>query len=144
MKTRVLAGLLGLALPAAAVWLAAAAFRDRSDAPAWKEVAPGVFRSPGAPAGYALVDGGHALLIDAPGPADGLKARGVTAVDAVLLTHHHRDTAAAAGRFLADKVPVRAPKASAEWLTPDGVAKYWKESLPMRSSTGSSCSPRVG
>ena len=52
----------------------------------------------------------------------------------MLLTHHHRDTAAFAGRYLADKVPVRAPKASADWLTPDGVQKYWKESLPLRNS----------
>ena len=48
-------------------------------------------------------------------PADALKAHGIKKIDAVLLTHHHRDTCAAAGKYLADKVPVRAPKASAAW-----------------------------
>ncbi len=109
-------------------------FGETKSADAWKEVAPGVFRSPGPPFGYALCDGDAALLIDAPCGPDGLKAQGTKTIDAVLLTHHHRDTAAFAGRYLADKVPVRAPKASADWLTPDGVRKYWKESLPLRNS----------
>src|SRR5262249_25567405 len=65
---------------------------------------------------------------------DGLKVHGIKKIDAVLLTHHHRDTCAAVGKYLADKVPVRAPKASAEWLTPENVRKFWKESLPMRDS----------
>ncbi len=52
----------------------------------------------------------------------------------MLLTHHHRDTAAAAGAFLARRVPVRAPRASDPWLTPEGVVQYWKESLPLRNS----------
>jgi glyoxylase-like metal-dependent hydrolase (beta-lactamase superfamily II) len=50
------------------------------------------------------------------------------------LTHHHRDTCAAAGKLLRDGVPVRAPKESAEWLIPDKVAKYWQESIPLRQS----------
>src|SRR5947199_7446058 len=82
----------------------------------WEQVAPGVLRSPGLPAGYALVSGERALLIDAPHGADGLAAHGVQAIDGVLLTHHHRDTAAAAGTFLTKRVPVRAPRASAPWL----------------------------
>jgi glyoxylase-like metal-dependent hydrolase (beta-lactamase superfamily II) len=122
-----------LSLLAAAAWLSGAGFREPA-AGAWKEVAPGVLRSPGLPAGYALLDGENALLIDAPCGPDDLRGQGVKKIDAVLLTHHHRDTTAAAGRYLADKVPVRAPKASAEWLTPDGVRKYWKESLPLRNS----------
>jgi glyoxylase-like metal-dependent hydrolase (beta-lactamase superfamily II) len=51
-----------------------------------------------------------------------------------MLTHYHRDTAAFAGRFLAESVPVRAPRASAEWLTPEGVRTYWRTSLPLRNS----------
>jgi glyoxylase-like metal-dependent hydrolase (beta-lactamase superfamily II) len=117
---------------AAAAWLATTAREERK--PAWTEVAPGVWRSPGLPAGYALVDDGHALLIDAPHDAEGLKERGVKTIDAVLLTHHHRDTAAQAGRFLADKVPVRAPKLSAPWLTVEGVKQYWATALPLRNS----------
>ena len=134
MKTRVLSALLSLGLLSAAAWLAGGAGGEAPAADAWKEVAPGVFRSPGPAFGYALLDGDAALLIDAPCGPDGLKAQGMKKIDAVLLTHHHRDTAAFAARFLADKVPVRAPKASAEWLTPDGVQKYWKESLPLRNS----------
>ena len=34
--------------------------------PMWEEIAPGVFRSPGPVAGYALVDDGAAVVIDAP------------------------------------------------------------------------------
>jgi glyoxylase-like metal-dependent hydrolase (beta-lactamase superfamily II) len=133
MKRRIPIALVCLSLLAAAAWLGGAGFREpRADA--WTEVAPGVLRSPGLPAGYALLDAEHALLIDAPCGPDGLRARGVKTIDAVLLTHHHRDTAAAAGRYLADKVAVRAPKTSAEWLTPDGVRNYWKESLPLRNS----------
>jgi glyoxylase-like metal-dependent hydrolase (beta-lactamase superfamily II) len=101
---------------------------------AWSVVEPGVLRSPGLPAGYALTDGDTALLIDAPASPDGLKAHGVKKIDAVLLTHHHRDTAAWVSKLRADGVTVRAPKASAPWLTPDGVKKHWRESLPLRNS----------
>jgi glyoxylase-like metal-dependent hydrolase (beta-lactamase superfamily II) len=125
--------ILCLCLLGAVAWVALPAGEGRK-APSWTEVAPGVLRSPGLPAGYALLDGDHAVLIDAPQPADGLKDHGVKHLDGVLLTHHHRDTAAEAGRFLAAKVPVRAPKLSAPWLTPEGVKKYWAESLPLRNS----------
>jgi glyoxylase-like metal-dependent hydrolase (beta-lactamase superfamily II) len=134
MKTRVLTALLALCVLSAAAWLVGGGSGEPKTAGDWKEVAPGVWRSPGTPAGYALIDSDAALLIDAPCGPDGLKAQGVKQIDAVLLTHHHRDTAAFAGRYLADKVPVRASKASAEWLTPEGVQKYWKESLPLRNS----------
>src|SRR5262249_43988597 len=125
--------MLCLVVVAGAAWLA-----NRSpgtkDKPAWTEVTPGVLRSPGSPAGYALVSGDRALLIDAPRPADDLKAQGIKKIDGVLLTHHHRDSCAAAAKFLADHIPVRAPAASAPSLTPDGVRKYWQVSLPLRDS----------
>ncbi len=133
MRKHHLLGLLCLGLVSAAAWMG----RKGEDAPTaarWVEVSPGVLRSPGLPAGYALVSGDAALLIDAASGPEGLKAHGVKKIEAVLLTHHHRDSAAFAGRYLADKVPVRAPKASAELLTPDGVRKYWQESLPLRGS----------
>jgi glyoxylase-like metal-dependent hydrolase (beta-lactamase superfamily II) len=38
------------------------------------------------------------------------------------------------GSFLAAKVPVRAPKASADLLSIEGVKKYWQDSLPLRNS----------
>src|SRR5437879_32464 len=116
-----------LLLLGGAAWMAGREDRDEQSPTGWTEVAPGILRSPGLPAGYALSDGETALLIDAPLPADSLKARGVKKIDAVLLTHHHRDTCAAVGKYRADKVPVRAPKASAAWLTPENCRKYWKE-----------------
>jgi glyoxylase-like metal-dependent hydrolase (beta-lactamase superfamily II) len=108
------------------VLVGGAAYFGRRTEPAqpaagWVEVAPGLLRSAQMPAGYALIDGDRALLIDAPRGADGLAARGVKKIEMVLLTHHHRDTCAWAERFLADGVPVRASKAAAEWLTPENV-----------------------
>jgi glyoxylase-like metal-dependent hydrolase (beta-lactamase superfamily II) len=134
MRTHWLSAGLCLALVAAVAFVAGKKDDDKKPADDWCEVAPGVWRSPGLPAGYALIDGEAALLIDAPLPADGLKKHGVKKIEAVLLTHHHRHTCAAIGQYLTDKVPVRAPKESAEWLTPDNVRKYWKESLPLRNS----------
>ncbi|HEY7311729.1 MAG TPA: MBL fold metallo-hydrolase [Gemmataceae bacterium] len=134
MKVRYLTVVLCVGVLAAAVWVGVPKAEDGKPANAWTQVAPGVFRSPGMPAGYALVAGERALLLDAPHDADGLKAHGVRKIDAVLLTHHHRDTAAFAGRFLTDRVPVRASRAAAEWLTPEGVRTYWQTSLPLRNS----------
>ncbi len=133
MTRRWLAVVFCLLLVAGAAWLGGFGYGKRP-AEEWVEVAPGVLRGPGLPAGYALVDGDTALLIDAPRPADGLKARGVKTIAGVLLTHHHRDSCAAAGQFLARGIAVRAPKASAEWLMPEKVRKYWKESIPLRGS----------
>ncbi len=136
MTKRRLPALLCLAVVAAAAWIGGAGYGDRKTAPAWVQVISGVYRSEALPAGYALVDGDRALLIGAPRDASGLKEHGVKKVEAVLLTHHHRDGCAAAGRFLADGIPVRAPRASAEWLTVANVRKYWETSLPMRGSRG--------
>jgi glyoxylase-like metal-dependent hydrolase (beta-lactamase superfamily II) len=129
--SRVLPALLSLVLVGAAAWLGGAQERPAN---AWQEAAPGVFRTPGFPAGYALVDDGHALLIDAPAPLDGLKAQGVRKIEGALLTHHHWDACAQAAPLLAEKIPVRASKQAAEWLTPDNVRKYWQESIPLRHS----------
>ncbi len=114
---------------AGAAWLGRA--QNGVPVDGWAEVAPGVWRSPGLVAGYALVEGDMALLIDAPQPTDGLAKLGVRAIDRAVLTHYHRDVCAALPSL---KCPVRAPKGAEEWLSPDGVAKYWKESLPLRSS----------
>jgi glyoxylase-like metal-dependent hydrolase (beta-lactamase superfamily II) len=134
MSKRVLAGLACLALVTAAAWWGSHVEGGGRERDGWDEVTPGVYRSPGLPAGYALVEGEFALLIDAPRDRAGLAPRGVKAVETLLLTHHHRDACAAVATFLKDGAKVRAPKASAEWLTPANVAKYWNESLPMRSS----------
>jgi glyoxylase-like metal-dependent hydrolase (beta-lactamase superfamily II) len=134
MKIRSLSIALCAGVLVAVVWIGNQNAEDRKPEANWTQVVPGIFRSPGMPAGYALVAGEHALLIDAPGGAEGLKTHGVRKIDTVLLTHHHRDTAAFAGRFLAERVPVRAPRASADWLTPEGVRTYWRTSLPLRNS----------
>jgi glyoxylase-like metal-dependent hydrolase (beta-lactamase superfamily II) len=134
MEFRYLSIVLCVGVLVAAVWIGRQNAEDRKPEGVWTQVASGVYRSPRAPAGYALVAGEHALLIDAPCGAEGLKSQGVRTIDAVLLTHHHRDTAAFAARFLADGVSVRAPRASAEWLTPQGVRDYWRTALPLRNS----------
>src|SRR5579884_3278111 len=108
MLRRLLA-LLCAAIVLGAAWLSARGpARPTSESPAstWVEVAPGVLRSPGLPAGYALLSGDRALLIDAPCAADGLNTRGIKHIEGVLLTHHHRDTASRAARYLAAGVPV--------------------------------------
>jgi glyoxylase-like metal-dependent hydrolase (beta-lactamase superfamily II) len=76
------------------------------------------------------------MLIDAPHGVEiqALQKNDVTKVEQVLLTHHHRDTCAQVAGLLAAGVQVRAPKASAEWLTPKEVARYWQDSLPLRNS----------
>jgi glyoxylase-like metal-dependent hydrolase (beta-lactamase superfamily II) len=119
---------------ATAAWLGTRGAADDKAESAWEEIAPGIFRTKEMPHGYALVNDGHALLIDAPIAGDGLKAHGVKEIDAVLLTHHHRDSLAAVDSYLKAKVPVRASKLSAEWLTPDNVKKFWKEMLPLKGS----------
>jgi glyoxylase-like metal-dependent hydrolase (beta-lactamase superfamily II) len=134
MLARWLAGLLCLSVAATAAWLGGRGDGDGKKSAAWQQVAPGVWRSSGLPAGYALVDGDAALLIDAPTDGDALRAHGVKKIELALLTHHHRDSCAAAGALLAAGVKVQAPKAGAEWLTPEGVRKYWKDSLPLRGS----------
>lgn len=94
----------------------------------WAEIAPGVFRSSGQPAGYALIFGDRALLIDASAE---VKIKAVRKVEAILLTHHHRDALAAAVTIGAS---VRAPKASAPWLHEKPVTQYWRDALPLRNS----------
>jgi glyoxylase-like metal-dependent hydrolase (beta-lactamase superfamily II) len=101
----------------------------------WQAVIPGVLRSPGPPHAYALVKGDAALLIGAPHAAAlaGLKWQGVQRVELVLLTHHHRDSTGGAGEWVAAGVPVRAPRRSAEWLTPEAVRVFWKNAMPVET-----------
>lgn len=101
--------------------------------PAWQAVTPGVLRSAGMPTTYALVEDGGAVLIGAGRTAtlDSLKPHGVQNVELVLLTHHHRDGCALAEDYARQGVTVRAPAASAPWLSPEGVAEFWKSSMPV-------------
>ncbi len=127
-----------LSLAAAALFVLAAMYAGRaqnvrSETAAWVQAAPGVWRSPGSVAGYALIDGDRALLVDMPVATEGLAALGVRKVTGVLLTHYHRDVCAALAT-LARGTPVRAPTKAAEWLAPDRVRKYWRESIPLCGS----------
>lgn len=114
-------------------WLGSAGPADKP-AVSWQQVAPGIFRTTTAPYGHALVADAKAILIDAPHGCAGLDKLGVRSIEVCLLTHHHRDTCAAAGALLRRGIKVRAAKAATEWLTPEGVRKYWQESLPLRNS----------
>lgn len=134
MSKRWLAGLACLLVAAAAAWLGSRGLGEKAPSTVWLEIAPGVRRTADLPTGYALVEGDRALLIDAPRDAATLRDLGVKHIDAVLLTHHHRDTCAAVGAYVRDKVPVRAAREAAEWLTPEAVRKYWQDSLPLRNS----------
>jgi glyoxylase-like metal-dependent hydrolase (beta-lactamase superfamily II) len=120
-----------VAVVALAGWIGRAG-QDRGKA-TWTKVAPGVLRSPGPVAGYALVSGDKALLIDAPSTGEDLTGHGVRRIEGVLLTHYHR--AVCAGLTdLPRVVKIRAPKGAEEWLRPDKVKAYWRDSLPLRGS----------
>src|SRR5262245_41949948 len=134
MRRRPLALLASLSALALAAWLGGV-LRGEKPAAAWQQVAPGIWRTSAMPHGQALVSDGHALLIDCPhDPSALLKAAKISEIDAVLLTHHHHDTSALAADFVAKKIPVRASKQSADWLSPAAVAKFWSESIPLRNS----------
>src|SRR5262249_36224584 len=130
MSKRLSGALLCVVIVGGIAWLGGVSTADKSVAE-WTEVAPGIWRSHGQPAGYALVDGDNALLIDAAHDSRGLPAK---KIEMVLLTHYHRASCAAATNFLKDGVKVRAAKDAAEWLTPDAVHKDWVESLRLRNS----------
>jgi glyoxylase-like metal-dependent hydrolase (beta-lactamase superfamily II) len=123
-------GLLCLAIAAGAAFLSIRAQGSRTDG--WTEISPDVYRSPGWPAGYALVDGSDALLIDAPHDIAGLA--GVKKISEVYLTSYHRASCAQVAALLGQGVPIAAPKGAKGWLSPEGVNKYWQESLPLRNS----------
>jgi glyoxylase-like metal-dependent hydrolase (beta-lactamase superfamily II) len=132
MTTRHRLLVLSLIAMLAAAWLGAG--QPGAVAGAWTEVAPGILRSRGTPAGHALVDGTAALLVDAPEGAL-LPPKGIDKIEGVLITHYHRGVCAALGRFLEKGIQVRAPEGADEWLSPAGVRKYWQTSLPLRNSS---------
>src|SRR5262249_21680063 len=104
MSKRWLTAVLSLFVAATPAWPSGAGPGNKKAA-AWVEVTPGLLRTAALPFGYALLAGDSALLIGAPATAAEPLPPGVRKVDAVLLTHHHRDVCAAAGHFLAAGVP---------------------------------------
>ncbi len=97
----------------------------------WRPVADNVWRSAGSPCAYALVDGTSCLIVGAPWAiAPDRLPEGCRRCELLLLTHHHRDSCASAAQFVKAGITVRAPKASAAWLSVEGVRRYWDVSLP--------------
>jgi hypothetical protein len=92
-RSRLLLATASLMAVGLAAWLSNAG--PKKPVNAWVEIAPGVLRTPESPFGYALVEDGHALLIDCPVPGDELKAKGVPAINSILLTRRDRDSVAA-------------------------------------------------
>lgn len=117
---------------AAIAWFTGA--QPKTELKHWTKVGEGVYRTKDGPYSYAIVSGEQALLIDATVPPSVVKELGAKSVNAVLLTHHHRDTASLASEYRKAKVPVRAPKESSDYLLPEAVAKFWKDSVPLRNS----------
>jgi len=71
-------------------------------------------------------DGAKALLIDCGegSVAGALPKLGITAVDEIWFTHHHRDTACGARGFTAGAARIRAPAAERAYF--EDVAAYWQ------------------
>lgn len=131
MRLRILCVVFCLGLLVIAGWLGQAS--QEKTMSTWNEIAPGVLRSAGPVAGYALIAGDKALLIDAPSDTTDLAKHGVRRIDRVLLTHYHRGVCAGLGT-LPNGVKIQAPKKAEEWLSPKAVEKYWRESIPLRGS----------
>ncbi|MCS7014569.1 MAG: MBL fold metallo-hydrolase [Gemmatales bacterium] len=133
--TKTAAFLLALSAICSAYWVSD--FFGSNGLSGWQEVLPGIYRSQGEPAAYAIVEKNRAIVIDAPAGADLqslLKRLRITKIDMVLLTHHHRDSCWQAAELVRQGIRIRGPKAAAAWLTPAGVQRYWQEVLPLRSS----------
>ena len=74
-----------------------------------------------------LRDGNRALLIDC---GDGsvrstLDALGITTVDTVLFTHHHRDQASGVGIVASDDTRIGAPVQERQWF--ESVETFWDD-----------------
>jgi glyoxylase-like metal-dependent hydrolase (beta-lactamase superfamily II) len=78
-------------------------------------------------------DGGKALLIDAGdgSVADVLPTLGMTAVDRILFTHHHRDQACGTGRVAAAKTRISVPAAERDCF--DKVTDYWNDAARLNN-----------
>jgi glyoxylase-like metal-dependent hydrolase (beta-lactamase superfamily II) len=132
MRSRVSLACLSVVAVASVAWFSAADPKEAAPK-SWEQIEKGIYRTKAAPHSFALVAGEKALLIDATAPPEVVAELGVKDVE-VVLTHHHRDTAEFASAYRKKGWPVRAPKASADWLTPEGVAKFWADSIPLRNS----------
>lgn len=96
----------------------------------WREIAPNILRTDKQPYAYAVKAGRSCLLIGAPHDVSPRDLPTDTKCELLLLTHHHRDSSIQAEAFIKAGIPVRAPHLSEDYLSPSGVAAYWKKSLP--------------
>jgi glyoxylase-like metal-dependent hydrolase (beta-lactamase superfamily II) len=132
MRARIVLAASCVITVAAIAWFTTA--QPKADLKHWEKAGEGIYRTKDGPHGYAIVNGDLAILIDATISPEAVAELGVKTVEAVLLTHHHRDTAAFASEYRKAKVSVRAPKESADYLLPESVAKFWQDSVPLRNS----------
>ena len=113
----VIATVLSLSLPAA-VSIDAAELRQLSDN----------LHVYGGPINVGILRSGDtALLLDCgdAAVADALPDLGVTHVERILFTHHHRDQACGASRFVKTATKLVAPEAERAWF--ENVESYWND-----------------
>lgn len=132
MRARILLALSCVVTVAVLAWFTTA--ESKAELKHWEKIEPGVYRTKDAPCSYALIDRDRALLIDATVAPDAVAELGVKSIEAVLLTHHHRDSVVYASEYRKKNILVRAGKDSADWLVPEKVAKFWSEAIPLRNS----------
>ncbi len=74
-----------------------------------------------------LLDGSRALLIDCgDGEAEAaIRERGITAVDRILFTHHHRDQACGAWKFAEGGARISVPAGERDWF--EKPSAYWSD-----------------
>lgn len=91
----------------------------------WLPIREGLYRLKGRIAGYALLEAGRCLLIDAPvadWPA-ALAELNVTRPDWILATHHHRDSLAGAGDLVAAGAQLFVPAGEIDLVA--GAETFW-------------------
>lgn len=74
-----------------------------------------------------LRDGNRALLIDCGDDSvrSTLDALGITTVDTVLFTHHHRDQASGVGNVVSDNTRIGVPAQERQWF--ESVEMFWND-----------------
>jgi glyoxylase-like metal-dependent hydrolase (beta-lactamase superfamily II) len=98
----------------------------------WTAEGEHVWRSPGTPAAYALVDGEGVLVFGAAQGADlsELVWTGASRIEGVYLTHAHRDGLDAVPYWVSLGIAVHAPRSCEPLMSPEGVRRYWERAVP--------------
>src|SRR5262245_18771980 len=106
MRLRVPLALSCAVVVAAVAWFTTA--QPKGELKHWEKIGDGVYRTKESPYTYALVNQDRVLLIDATVPPEAVAELGAKKIEGVLLTHHHRDTAAFAAEYRKKGIMVRA------------------------------------